>query len=413
MTISESGSEPESLLTRRSARVALSAARRNQVAVTVATFVGYTGFTLVMPFLPLYFEQLGVHDTGAIAVWSGLSLGVTPAITAALNPLWTRVAERYGRKLMVARALLSFVLVMLALSVVTRPWHVFALRALLGLFAGYGSIAMTMAAESSPPELMAVAIGWVQTAQRLGPALGPVVGGTLAQVVGLRHAFVVAALVYLAAFLLVVFGYRESDVITHQPGDGSAPHPTFAMLRRIPHFTLFVGLVFALQLVDRSFGPVLPLYLREIGTADTRVPFLTGIIFTTSAAAAAAGNQLTHWLLGRLSTSQVVTMGAAFAALSSIVFGVGAPMQVLLGAAVVFGFAIGAATTAVYTAAARSTTIAQRGFAFGYLTTAYLVGLAVSPVAAGLIGAGSMRAVFFADACGLAALVWIVRGRMQ
>ena len=38
--------------------------RRNQAAVTVAVFIGFTGFTLVMPFLPLYFEQLGVHDAG-------------------------------------------------------------------------------------------------------------------------------------------------------------------------------------------------------------------------------------------------------------------------------------------------------------------------------------------------------------
>src|SRR5579862_5708883 len=57
--------------------------RRNQAAVTVAVFIGYASFTLVMPFLPLYFRDLGVRDTGAIAIWSGLSLGVTPAITAA------------------------------------------------------------------------------------------------------------------------------------------------------------------------------------------------------------------------------------------------------------------------------------------------------------------------------------------
>ena len=56
--------------------------RRNQSAVTIATFVGFTGFTLAMPFLPLYFQQLGVEDTGALAIWSGVSLGITPAITA-------------------------------------------------------------------------------------------------------------------------------------------------------------------------------------------------------------------------------------------------------------------------------------------------------------------------------------------
>ena len=81
--------------------------RRNQIAVTAAAFVGFTGFTVVMPFLPLYFEELGTHDPGAIAILSGKSLGVTPAITAMLAPFWARIADRYGRKLMVARSLFS------------------------------------------------------------------------------------------------------------------------------------------------------------------------------------------------------------------------------------------------------------------------------------------------------------------
>jgi len=146
--------------------------RRNQAAVTGATFIGFTGFTLVMPFLPLYFEQLGVRDAASVAVWSGFSLGVTPAITAAMAPVWARMAVRFGRKLMVARSLGSFVIIMSLMGLVTAPWQVFALRAIQGLFAGYGPIAMTMAAESAPPDQIANAIGWVQTAQRLGPALG-------------------------------------------------------------------------------------------------------------------------------------------------------------------------------------------------------------------------------------------------
>jgi hypothetical protein len=54
--------------------------RRNLFAVTAASFIGFTGFTLVMPFLPLYFQLLGVRDVGEIALWSGLCLGVTPAL---------------------------------------------------------------------------------------------------------------------------------------------------------------------------------------------------------------------------------------------------------------------------------------------------------------------------------------------
>ena len=168
--------------------------RKNLFAVTAASFIGFTGFTLVMPFLPLYFQQLGVTDVAEIALWSGLSLGVTPAMTALLAPFWGRLADRFGRKIMVERSLASFVLVMGGMAFVSEAWHVFALRALQGLFAGYGALALTMATESAPPDRIAEAIGHVQTAQRLGPALGPIIGGVVAQLVGLRNAFLVTSM---------------------------------------------------------------------------------------------------------------------------------------------------------------------------------------------------------------------------
>ncbi len=259
--------------------------RRNQAAVTIATFIGFTGFTIVMPFLPLYFEQLGVHDPAEIAIWSGVSLGMTPAITALMAPFWARIADRFGRKLMVARSLASFVLIMGLLGFVQAPWQVLALRAIQGLFAGYGPIAMAMAAESAPPEQVAHAIGWVQSAQRLGPALGPVIGGTLAQTLGLRNTFLVSSSFYLFALILVMVGFREIGE-RRMPNPAGATGPaSFETLRRVPHFVLFMATVFCLQLVDRSFGPILPLYLREAGAGVTVIPFLAGIIFTTMAGA--------------------------------------------------------------------------------------------------------------------------------
>ncbi len=386
--------------------------RRNQAAVTAATFIGFTGFTLVMPFLPLYFEQLGVHEPSHIAVWSGLSLGVTPAVTAIMAPIWARLAERFGRKLMVARSLGSFVIIMSLMAFVTAPWQVFALRAIQGLFAGYGPIAMTMAAESAPPDQLAAAIGWVQTAQRLGPALGPVIGGTLAQAVGIRETFLVSAGVYALAFALVIVGYRETRARRPAHHESTGDTVTFATLATVPHFVLLTATVFGLQLVDRSLGPILPLYLGEIGFSSARVPMLAGVLFTATAAMAAVGNQVSAWLLMRQRASLVIPGMAALAAAAALVFGAAAPWAVLLGAALVFGFAIGVATTCTYTAATHTLPASWRGVAFGYLTSAYLVGLAVSPVVAGFIGAASMRAVFLADAAGLAVLAWVVRQGM-
>src|SRR5438093_9437449 len=160
-----------------------------------------------MPFLPLFIRQLGVSDVGEIALWTGLCLGITPAVTALLSLWWGRLADRYGRKIMVERSLVSFVVIMAAMAYVTRAWHVLALRVAQGLFAGYGAISVAMAAESAPRNRMPQAIGLVQTAQRLGPGIGPVIGGVLAGVVGLRRAFIVSAGLCACVLAIVFFLY--------------------------------------------------------------------------------------------------------------------------------------------------------------------------------------------------------------
>jgi DHA1 family multidrug resistance protein-like MFS transporter len=386
--------------------------RRNQIAVTAAAFVGFTGFTLVMPFLPLYFEELGTHDPGEIAIWSGVSLGVTPAITAMMAPFWARVADRYGRKLMVARSLFSFVVIMSATAFVTAPWQVLALRALQGVFAGYGMLAMTMAAESAPPDRLATAIGWVQTAQRIGPALGPIIGGTLAQAFGLRQTFLISASFYLGACLLVLVGYRERAFVP-VTSPSPAANVSWRTLRSTPHFALFVATIFGLQLVDRSFGPILPLYLREVGQSAATVPFLSGLLFSITAGAAALGNQIAGWLLRWVRVATLISGGTIAAALAATAFGAGAPLVVLMGGSVLFGAGLGIATTAIYTGATSALPSSARGVGFSYLTRAYLVGLAVSPVLAGLVGALSMRAVFIADAAALVIIASVLRRRMQ
>ena len=89
------------------------------------------------------------------------------------------------------------------MAFVTAPWQLFALRALLGVFAGYGALTISMAAESAPRDRMAQAIGMVQTGHRLGPAVGPVIGGLLAPIVGLRNSFLFAAAFYAIALVAI------------------------------------------------------------------------------------------------------------------------------------------------------------------------------------------------------------------
>lgn len=365
------------------------------------------GFTLVMPFLPLYFHQLGVESVGEVAMWSGLSLGVTPALTALLSPFWGRLADRYGRKIMVERSLASFVVIMAATAFVTRAWHVLALRAIQGLFAGYGSLTLTMGADSAPEGRMAQSIGLVQTAQRLGPALGPVFGGALAALVGLRYSFLVAAAFYALAVILVFILYDERLVHAHAPqakGPGGAI--TFRNVLAFENFLVMSAVIFAFQFVDRSFGPVLPLYVGILGVPASRAALISGVLFSVAAGAGALGHHYCAALLRRLTASRLIVLASIAAGTAAMAYAVAHSVWWLYAATPLFGLAIGAGMTASYTAAAEVIPPNARGVGFGLLTTASLVGMAASPVVAGFLGAWSLRSVFALDAVSLGALAF-------
>jgi DHA1 family multidrug resistance protein-like MFS transporter len=347
-----------------------------------------------MPFLPLFIGELGVTDVGAQAAWAGVSLGVTPGLTALLAPAWGKLGDRYGRKIMVERSLASFVVLMAAMALVTRAWHVLALRAVQGLFAGYGSLSVAMAAESAPRDQMPQSIGLVQTAQRLGPGVGPVIGGILAGVLGLRRAFFVTAAFY--AIALVAVHVMYDDRATHgyvEEPDAPRGRITFRDVLSFQNFILMMAVIFGLQFVDRSLGPVLPLYVAQF-VDESRVAIVSGILFSIMAATGALGHHICGRLLKRYATRIVITGGAAAAAIGAGLLGASGNLWLMNAASAVFGIGIGVAMTASYSAAGRVIPAGAHGTGFGVLTSASLTGMAISPFIAGLLAGSSIRAVF-------------------
>jgi MFS family permease len=389
------------------------AARRNLIALSAASFIGFTGFTLVMPFLPLYMSVLGLTDVRAIALWTGLSLGVTPALTALLSPAWGRLADRFGRKLLVVRSLVSFIVLMSVMALATHPWHVLAVRALQGLFAGYGALCLAMAADSARPGRIAQSIGVVQTAQRLGPALGPVLGGAVAALVGLRASFYVTASFYAVALVQLIVLYREPPVVARATANSAdAEEVTFRSVFAFENFLLLMGVIFAFQFVDRSFGPVLPLYVAAVGVSTSRVAFVSGVLFSILACAAALGHHFCAAFLARWSPRVVISRGAVVAAIAAaaFVFAEGAWSMALASA--LFGLSVGASMTAAYTVAATVVPPHVRGAGFGFLTSSSLVGMALSPMVSGFMAATDIRTVFGADAIVLLVVALLV-GRVM
>ena len=375
----------------------------------IASFVGFTGFTLVMPFLALRFLELGVRDTRGVALWTGVTLGVTPAVAAACAPLWGRVGDRFGNKLLVQRSLFSCVFVMTLMGLAAEPWQLFALRALQGLVAGYGPLTIAMAAESAPRERMAHAIGLVQTAQRVAPAVGPVIGGILAQAVGLRNSFFVAGAVYGLAFALVSVLYRETGRAAREAE--ARPHVPMREILSIRNLLLLMSVIFGLQLTERSLGPVLLLHVESLGYA--RAALLVGVLFSLLSVAGALGHQIAASALARAPARRVIATAIVAAALGLAVFTVSSAAWALMGGVLAVGVGVGVAMTAAFTAAGASIPRHVHSTSFGFLTGASLTGTAVGPVLGGLVAARSITGVFVLGVVILAGLAFTVRRLMR
>lgn len=398
----------------RSPRASLTPAesRRNVFVAAATCFMGFAGFTVVMPFLPLYIAELGVEDVGEIALWSGLTLGATPAITAISAPLWGRVGDRYGSKLLVLRSLAAFILTKGAMAFVTAPWQLVALRGLLGVFAGYGALSMSMAAESVPREQMPRAIGVVQMGQRLGPAVGPIVGGLVAPVVGLRRSFLLTAAFYAVALLTVLLFYREPRT-RHEREATRSLRAVFRELVAMPGFLLALAVIFTLQTVDRSFSPILPLFVEQLGIDPQRVATVSGVLFSLIAVCAAIGHKGAGRFMARWPARSLVTAIALTTAFALTAMVLVPSIWTLTLALIIASLGIGIAMTAAYSVAGSLLPADAHVTGFGIMTTASLVGLAFSPVLAGLVGASGLRVVFVVDVVLLLGLAALVAARMR
>jgi DHA1 family multidrug resistance protein-like MFS transporter len=313
---------------------------------------------------------------------------------------------------MVERSLISFVVLFAAMAFVTSVWQVLALRAIQGLFAGYGSLSVAMAAESAPRDRMPNAIGAVQTAQRIGPGVGPVIGGVLASVVGLRPAFLGTALFYFVALVIVYVMYDDRATHAQPPGAAETGRVTFRNVLAFRNFILMMGVIFGLQFVDRSFGPVLPLYVEQMGVTRANVAIVSGTLFSIMAFTGALGHHFCGKMLRRYPVRAVIAGGSAVAAAGSGLFGLSGNFWMMAAASVMLGLGIGAAMTASYSAAGAVIPPGAHGAGFGVLTSASLVGMASSPFIAGLVGGASIRIVFIADLVLMALLAAVVQKTM-
>jgi DHA1 family multidrug resistance protein-like MFS transporter len=392
--------------------------RRNQLVMTAVTFVVFTGFAFVLPFLPIYVRELGVVDEDDVAQWAGVLIGIAPLLAGLLAPVWGRLADRYGHKRMAVRALLSYVVLLVLSAFVTDVGQLFALRAGIGLFGGIGPLGLAMATAGAPREHTGRAVGAIQSAQILSAAVGPLLGGLLADLIGIRFTFLVTAAACAAALALLLVCYVEArPALAGAPADpavdgaaataSSAP-PSWSAVLGIPHVASLLAILFLVNFVGRSFTPILPLHLQSLGVGPDRLALATGALISAYSVAAAVsasalGRASRRWAPRALLIVSLVA-GAAFVWPMAHVD----TFASVLGLGVLLGLASGGALTLCYTIGGLIVGSGVRATAFGFFSAAALFGGAISPSVAGLLVRWDLKAIYGVDAAIFATLAVVL-----
>lgn len=246
----------------------------------VCVFCTAFGVSQLAPILPLYFHDLGVQTPEAMSLWSGLATGATYIIVCLAAPFWGRVADKKGRKITLIRSSFGMALCNALIAFQTTPEGVVLIRLIQGLVSGFYSASITLIASETPLERTGWALGLLASANLAGSLIGPLLGGYIADTVGIRNDFIiVGALMGLAGVLATIF-IHENYV--------PKPNPEKLSIRKlkeqIPEFNSIVALCvasFIYAICIMSLQPVISVYIKGIVPSDTEnLAFIAGAVFS-------------------------------------------------------------------------------------------------------------------------------------
>jgi DHA1 family multidrug resistance protein-like MFS transporter len=371
----------------------------NLISVWFGCFFTGLAISQILPFLPLYVSQLGVTSHEALSMWSGLTFSITFLVSAIVSPMWGSLADRKGRKLMLLRASLGMAIAILLQAYATNVWQLFLLRGLMGLTSGYIPNAMALVASQVPRERSGWAISTLSTAQISGVIGGPLMGGFLADHVGLRAVFFITAMLLVVSFLVTFFLIKEGVRPTVSKADRLSGKAVFATL---PYPGLMISLfitTMVIQLCNGSIGPILALFIKSMAPDSNNIAFLSGMIAAVPGVSALISAPRLGKLGDRIGTARILmaTLIIAVVLFFAMSF-VTSPFQ--LGVLrFLLGFADGAMLPAVQTLLVKYSSDQVTGRIFGYNQSFMYLGNVAGPLMGATVSAmAGFRWVFAATA---------------
>lgn len=284
----------------------------------VCVFCTAFGVSQLAPILPLYFHDLGVQTPEAMSLWSGLATGATYIIVCLAAPFWGRVADKKGRKITLIRSSFGMALCNVLIAFQTTPEGVVLIRLVQGLVSGFYSASITLIASESPIERTGWALGLLASANLAGSLIGPLLGGYIADTVGIRNDFIiVGTLMGLAGVLATIF-IHENYV--------PQPNPEKLSIRKlkeqIPEFNSIVALCvasFIYAICIMSLQPVISVYIKGIVPSDTEnLAFIAGAVFSAMGIAQLMSSSPLGKLVDKIGPRKVLVVSLIYVGILNI-----------------------------------------------------------------------------------------------
>jgi DHA1 family multidrug resistance protein-like MFS transporter len=372
--------------------------RRNLAAIWTAQMLAIVGFNTRAPFYVFFLrDDLGVHSTRALTLWSG-ALNSAGALTMMITaPIWGVLADRYGRKPMVVRAMsCGFVLAVLS-SFAQQPWHVLVLRLLEGATIGTVSASVAFVASSVPKERLGFSLGLIQMAVFSGASIGPFVGGYLSDALGYRHTlWVSGSLLGLGALVALFFVHEDFK----PQAATAAKRPSFlATTSGHLHNKLLLVLIavpMLEQTANQSVAPIVPLFVQHLISAGQNPASITGLMLGLGGVAGAISAIFFGRLSDKVNPKYVLLACLFIGGFSYIPQGLAPTIIVLIGFRLIFGLTTGGVGPTTNALIAEITPPEERGSVFGLLSASTSAGGLIGPLGASVLAAAtSLRVPFF------------------
>lgn len=365
--------------------------RRNLYVVLFGSFTTLAAMTLLLPFLPFYVAELGVTSPGAIVQWSGVAFGITFLGAGLVAPLWGKVADRYGRKLILIRASFCMAICMGLIGVAQDIGQLVALRLLAGLLGGYSSGAVVLVATQTPKDRVGWALGTLSVGAMAGNLTGPLIGGVLPGLIGIRQTFILAGSVIFLAFLATALLVREQK----RPPPAERKTGSWAQIQNRTPVYAMLGTATLLMVANMSIEPIITVFVSPLVPPGGNVALMSGLVM----AASALGSILAAPRLGRLADRigpwRIVVGCLIAAGLLLIPQAFVTSAWQLLGLRFLMGMALAGLLPSINATLRLSVPEGVTGLILGYAISAQYAGQVVGPLLGGFVGAhAGLHAVF-------------------